>query len=359
MRTPNEICNHRSLLIDESANENLKQAIAARRQVQKALRRYAERFSKAFKSNPIPLAIQSLAREEFVDANLGFQELTGYSREELLGHTPVELQLWTEAHDHSEILQKLRAQMSIRNQPCHLRTHSGQLRDTLMSVEVFELDGETFILTVAQDITEQFKLETQLHQSQKMDAVGLLAAGVAHDFNNLLTVILGHTELLLNGMSPAAPDYSSLHAIVAAVERATKLVRQLLTFSRKQYLQVRPMQIQKTLTALSELLPQVLGEEIKVRVIAAPGLPPINADAVMMEQMLMNLAVNARDAMPEGGELIIRADCVELGTEAAGSNPEARPGRFLRLSVTDTGCGISNDLLPRIFEPFYTTPIGG
>jgi PAS domain S-box-containing protein len=343
----------------QSANEQLKKEIAERMQVEKALRLSEERFSKAFKASPIPLAIQSLRQETFVDANQGFQGLTGFSRAELIGRTPKELNLWGDPAENSAMFEKLHQQMSVRNLPRRLHAKSGQLREVLLSVELFELEGEPLLLTIAQDITEQIALENQLRQAQKMEAVGQLAAGVAHDFNNILTVIQGHTTLLLATRPPESTDRKPLQTIAAAAERAAKLVRQLLTFSRKQFVKMGPMDIRPTLSAISDMLPRVLPESIALTVNAASDLPQINADAVMMEQMLMNLALNARDAMSQGGRLTFSADLIEISPALARNNQDARPGRFLCLSVADTGCGMPPDVLSHIFEPFFTTkPVG-
>jgi two-component system, cell cycle sensor histidine kinase and response regulator CckA len=343
----------------QSANEQLKKEIAERMQVEKALRLSEERFSKAFKASPMPLAIQSLRQEKFVDANQGFQQLTGFSHAELIGRTPQELNLSGDSTDDTTIFEKLHQQMSVRNLPRRLRTKSGQLRDILFSVELFELDGEPLLLTIAQDITEQITLEQQLRQAQKMEAVGQLAAGVAHDFNNILTVIQGHSALLLARKPPESSDRKPLQTIAAAAERAAKLVRQLLTFSRKQFVKMSPMDVRSTLSAISDMLPRVLPETIQVTISAAPGLPQINADAGMIEQMLMNLALNARDAMAPGGRLTLTAEAVEVTPALAQNNQDARPGRFLCLSVADTGCGMPPGVLSHIFEPFFTTkPVG-
>jgi signal transduction histidine kinase/ActR/RegA family two-component response regulator len=249
--------------------------------------------------------------------------------------------------------------MSVSNMPCRLRNKARQLRQVLLSVELFDLEGEPFLLTLAQDITEQLALEGQLRQSQKMEAVGQLAAGVAHDFNNILAVVKGYAGLLLADMPLDSKDRKPLQTIAAAADKASKLVRQLLTFSRKQVIQLQPVPVHATLSALAEMLPRVLGENIQVKVRVSRTGPLINADSGMLEQLLMNLAVNARDAMPDGGLLTISAEVVELNSSSALRHQDARPGQFMRLSVTDTGCGIPAEHLSRIFEPFFTTkPVG-
>jgi PAS domain S-box-containing protein len=341
-----------------TANAQLKREMAERLQVEQALVLSEERFSKAFKANPIPLVIQSLQHETITDANPGFEALTGYRRDELCGRTPQQLGLWAEPDQARLNREELRRHHSLRLSPCRLRTHTGAVRDILLSIAPIELGGEPGMLTIAQDITEQLQLEKQLRHSQKMEAVGQLAAGIAHDFNNMLTVIQGNTSLVLADLADS-PERPMLEGILAAAQRSAKLVRQLLTFSHKQIMEVAPMDPGELLRSLAEMLSRMLGEQIAVQVDAPPGLPLIVADAGMIEQMLLNLAVNARDAMPHGGRLTITAETVDITDTARRVNQEARPGRFLRLSMSDTGCGIPPEVLPRIFEPFFTTkPIG-
>ena len=343
----------------QSANSHLKREITARLKLEHSLRLSEERFSQAFNANPVPLAIQSLLTEEYVDVNPGFQRVTGYVREELLGKTPKQLGIWNEPDAESAMLQTLRSEMSARNVQCRFRGKSGQVLDILLSVEVVELDGKPYLLIIAQDITEQTKLENQLRQAQKMEAVGQLAAGVAHDFNNILAVVQGNASLLLSSQEPGTAEVKPLESICAAADRAGKLVRQLLMFSRKQLPELHPMNLRDTLATVSEMLPRVLTPMIEVEVHVPENLPNVCADAGMLESVVMNLAVNARDAMPEGGRIRVSADTIYINAEAARSTPEMREGQFVRLSVADTGCGISPEVLPRIFEPFFTTkPVG-
>jgi two-component system, cell cycle sensor histidine kinase and response regulator CckA len=209
------------------------------------------------------------------------------------------------------------------------------------------------------EIAGQVKLENQLRQAQKMEAVGQLAAGVAHDFNNILTVVQGNASLLLAGKPPASPDTGPLQNICLAAERAAKVVGQLLTFCRKQVAELRPMNLSDILGTFAEMMPRVLTPSIKVEAHMAPGLPMISADPAMMETLLMNLVENARDAMPDGGTLSIAAVPMTIGLAELSSNPDARGGQFVRLSVRDTGSGIPPEVMPRLFEPFFTTkPIG-
>jgi len=258
--------------------------------------------------------------------------------------------------DNIEVLQLANAltqKWSLNHQvTCRLKN-----LDQLVTQRTTELQSANEQLK--KEIAEQVRLENQLRQAQKMEAVGQLAAGVAHDFNNILTVVQGNARLLVASKPPTSPDCHPLQKIGAAADRAATLVGQLLTFSRKQVVELRPTHLGDTLADVAEMLPHVLTPIIKVDAHAPPNLPLVSADAAMMETLLMNLAVNARDAMPEGGILSITAAPVTIGPAEASSQPEAREGEFVRLSVIDTGSGIPPEILSRIFEPFFTTkPIG-
>jgi nitrogen-specific signal transduction histidine kinase len=213
----------------------------------------------------------------------------------------------------------------------------------------------THYLAVKEDITERRQLEEQLRQSQKMEAFGQLAGGIAHDFNNLLTIIQGNVSLL-QLQEPLNPDQAGgLVEIAKASERAANLTRQLLTFSRRQVFQPKPLDLNEVVANTSKMLQRLIGEHIGLETHFAPGDAPIQADRTMMEQILINLAVNSRDAMSKGGRLVIQTAAVAVSEADAEINPKSRPGSFIRLKITDTGCGMAPETLERIFEPFFTT----
>jgi len=196
----------------------------------------------------------------------------------------------------------------------------------------------------------------QLRQAQKLEAVGQLAGGVAHDFNNLLTVIRGNTELVLMNPAQLQPiAIECLNQAVAAADRAAKLTRQLLAFSRKQVMQSQPLNLSDVVSNMSKMLKRIIGEHIQLQCQCESGLALVQADAGMIEQVLVNLVVNARDAMPRGGQLVISTGALELDAIQARNHEEARPGRFITLRVADSGTGIATEHLPHIFEPFFTT----
>ncbi len=208
---------------------------------------------------------------------------------------------------------------------------------------------------VATDITRHRQLEGQLLQAQKMEAVGQLAGGVAHDFNNVLTVVIGYTRLLLDGGTMPADAIEPLTQIFIAGTRAANLTRQLLVFSRKQTVNRRNIDLNQVAGEFAQMIRRLIGEHIKLELALSAVPCTAEVDAGMMEQVLMNLAVNARDAMPNGGTLTIGTEQLTIADAAARRHPEARPGEFVCLSVRDTGCGIPTENLTRIFEPFFTT----
>jgi len=216
-------------------------------------------------------------------------------------------------------------------------------------------DGRRGVLAVVNDITHRRQLEEQLRHLQKMESVGQLAAGVAHDFNNILTVISGSAAILSEIMADQPECMEWLTQIAAASERAANLTRQLLLFSRKQQLKRTTVNLNELTSNLTKMLGRLLGEHITLEFSYDNDLPPIQGDPGMLEQVIINLAVNARDAMPQGGRLQIATRAIQYQSAPPSPNPAARPGTFVRLAVRDTGSGIPAEIRERIFEPFFTT----
>jgi len=208
---------------------------------------------------------------------------------------------------------------------------------------------------VFEDITKQKELENQYRQSQKMEAIGQLAGGIAHDFNNLLMVIQGYTRLVIEEEDIDPVVAENLREVYRAGERAASLTSSLLSFSRKQVMQRRQLNLGKAVENVGGLLRRIIGEHISLKCVVPPDAPVVHADSGMVDQILMNLAVNARDAMPEGGKLEIATGTVKIDEEQARRQPSAKPGVFAFLSVRDSGCGMTPEILSHIFEPFYTT----
>ncbi len=217
------------------------------------------------------------------------------------------------------------------------------------------IPGSGVVHGYASEITERLNLEAQLRHSVKMEAVGQLAAGVAHDFNNILTVVQGHANLLLDSFDETSPHSKPLKQICLSAEKAGNLIRQLLMFSRKQVMQPRATDLNEVLHNITGMLQRMVGEDIAIEFIEHTGLPSVYGDTGMLEQIIMNLAVNAREAMPRGGKFILATTVQGFDEHSVVLNPEARPGEFVCLTVCDTGCGMDPITLNRIFEPFFTT----
>ncbi|MEK7751683.1 MAG: ATP-binding protein, partial [Acidobacteriota bacterium] len=219
--------------------------------------------------------------------------------------------------------------------------------------------SEDLYMHYAFDITERKLTEAKLAQAQKMESIGRLAGGVAHDFNNLLTVINGYSLLLLGKLNAADPLRASIEQIHKAGERAAGLTSQLLAFSRKQVLEPRVLDLNRVVGEMRPMLERLVGEDVQVRVELSKEAGMVRADPHQLEQVIMNLVVNARDAMPQGGKLLIETDLVELDPIYARAHPEARAGRYVRLAVSDTGVGMDAVTRRQIFEPFFTTKGAG
>ena len=238
-----------------------------------------------------------------------------------------------------ELTREARIRMEDLDRAVAERTHELQLANERLQAEM----------------AERAKTEEVLRQAQKMEAIGQLAAGVAHDFNNLLTVIQGQAGLLLNRKDILAPTVEPLKQVMFAAERAAGLTRELLLFSRKQVPRPKAIDLNALIERTSKLLGRVIGEHIELRLVRADKLPAVTADECNLDQVIMNLAVNARDAMPHGGVLTFATSLEKIDAHAARRHPQARPGDFVCLTVTDTGCGMDSATLARVFEPFFTT----
>ena len=341
------------------ANHNLEQEIQRRSLIEFALRESEERFHQAFETVAVALTIRPLENRGYLDVNHSFVELSGYSKSELLGKTPQALNLMVDPARHAELVQTVRNGKKVCNEAVAIRRKDGKVRQTLASVEVLKLGESSCLLAAMQDVTEQRTLEEQLRQSQKMEAVGQLAAGVAHDFNNLLTVIHGHTSLQLAKSNLDTEIVKALTQVKMASERAAALTRQLLAFSRQQLVQRKPLELGFVISQMQSLLSRTLGETIHLECQLPPDLPCVLADESNLDQIIMNLALNARDAMPNGGKLSISTGLATVTAAQAASSPDKRAGIFMVITVADTGCGMDKATLARIFEPFFTTkPIG-
>ncbi len=299
---------------------------------------------------------RSTLEGQFLDVNPALISMLGYdSAAEVRALDPK-----TDIHVRQEDRQRLRREYErhgcLDNLEVKWKRKDGKAITVRLSGRAVNQEGEEEVLEIiAEDVTERQILEDQFRQAQKMEAVGRLAGGVAHDFNNLLMVIGGYTYVLLNQLGTADPRRQKAEAIQEATQRAATLTRQLLAFGRKQVLELKVIDLNAVVADISKLLRPLIGEDIEVVVTRDPKLGRTKADPGQVEQVIMNLAVNARDAMPSGGKLIIETRNADLDDNYQRAHANVKPGRYVMLAVSDTGCGMDAETQLRIFEPFFTT----
>jgi two-component system, cell cycle sensor histidine kinase and response regulator CckA len=319
------------------------------------LRRSEERFSKAFRSSPVAITISTQADGRYLDVNEAFLQMLRYKRAEVIGRTASELNFWVQKSERIEMLRQLEDSGRVAGLRSQTKTSTGEIREADVSAELIELEGQTCVLAITRDITETLKLEAQLRQAQRMEAVGRLAGGVAHDFNNMLGVIIGYSDLSLGLIEPESPAKRYMEQIKKAAHRAVGLTRQLLAFSRQEIVFPKIIDLNDVVQNLTTMLQRLVGEDVAMSFRPTVPLGSINADPGQIEQILMNLVVNARDAMPGGGAIIIETRHDELDEHYVAQHPGSHAGPHVVLGVSDTGCGMNEKIKSQIFEPFFTT----
>jgi PAS domain S-box-containing protein len=453
--------------------------ISESKRAETALRESEERFRTAFQTSPDPAAISRLSDGVFIEANDGFTELSGFTREEVIGKSSLEINMWHDPGDRDRLVAGLNERGYVKNLEARFRQKDGSVRSGLMSARIIFIGGEPHILSVTRDVeewkraeqalreseeryrtlfeesidavyittregvlvdanqafldlfgfrreearsmeivqiytdaadrkrfqeeierigsvgdyevrfrkkdgtriegllsatvrrdkdgtilgyqgivrdvTEQRKLQSQLLQAQKMEAVGTMAGGIAHDFNNLLQAILGYSDLLLMKKQPGDPDRKRLEVIQHAARDGADLVSRILMFSRKVESKVRPIDLNEEIRRVEKLLRRTLPRMIQIDLVLGEDLRIIDADPAQIEQVLLNLAVNAQHAMPNGGQILIETKNLSLSDAYLRKHLGARPGDYVLVTVSDTGVGMETELLDRIFEPFFTT----
>jgi PAS domain S-box-containing protein len=312
------------------------------------------RFSTVFRASPIAFGIGRLSDGQFIDVNEAFLTLYGYARQEVIGHTALELNLWPTGEDRARFIATLQEHGRVQQVDVKFRRSSGKLVDIQISAELIRLDGQKYMLAMLQDVSERKRLEERLRHTLKMEGIGHLAVGMAHEFNNILSAMMMNLGLLQSKPLDAegAESLSDMNSLFA---RAADLVRQLLAFGRKSPMHTQSVDLRQIVNGFSNTLRSVVEDHIIVEFKAPAELSRVQADKDKIDEVLMNVCLNARDAMPQGGRLTLELEECLLTAEHARAHQDARAGRFVSLSVRDTGCGISEPARRRLFEPFFTT----
>ncbi|HXT71289.1 MAG TPA: PAS domain S-box protein [Vicinamibacterales bacterium] len=321
---------------------------------ERELRASEERLSSAMQNSPIGMALVGVDGR-WLEVNPALCAIVGYTRDELLTMTFRDITHPGDSETDERRIRRLLAGEVESTQVEKRYIHKSgrivwiQLNTTI----VWSHDAEPrHFVSQIQDITERLRVEEQMRQTTKLEAIGRLAGGIAHDFNNILMVVLGHARVIAAREGAPADVRSAAAEIVRSSDRATALTRQLLAFSRRQPIELRAIHLDEAVASVCGMIQRLVGEDVAVTLVRPDDAVPVRADAGMIDQVLLNFAVNARDAMPDGGSLEIRTGVADVGETGA---PGSRPGRFAYVSVTDTGGGIAPEHLPHVFEPFFTT----
>ncbi len=329
----------------------LEKEVAARREVEARYHRLATIIASS--SDAI---IGTYSDGTITEWNGGATQLYGYAAEEVMGEHVSLIIPPDRSHELTNNFQKL--QRGERVPPFETERRRKDGKEVIVSVSIFPMIEEgrlVGVASIARDLTYTKRLEDQLRQAVKMEAVGRLAGGVAHDFNNLLTTIVGYSAMLLTNLRPSDTAYGQVKEIKRAADRAAQLTRQLLAYSRRQLLKPKILDLNIVITDLAHMLGRMMGDDIVLLTRLEPQLGRVQADPTQIEQVIMNLAANARDAMPRGGTLTIRTDNSELDEAYAELHAGTQPGHYVLLELSDTGCGMDEGTREHIFEPFFTT----
>jgi hypothetical protein len=320
-----------------------------------ALKASEEKYRLLFDANPNPMWVYAPETLAFLTVNEAAIRLYGYTKDEFLAMTIKEIRPPEDVPVLVEKLAHLPGQIGDSDGPWRHRRKDGTAFDVEIVSSAIVFGDTPARLVMAADVSEKKKLEAQLVQAQKMEAIGRLAGGVAHDFNNLLGVITGYSELLYKNLQSTGAGHNRLKQIQKAAERAAGLTRQLLAFSRKEVVQPKVLDLNEVVTDIEKMLHRLIGEDVHLVTKLGRDLGRVQADRGQVDQILMNLAVNARDAMPDGGNLWIETSNATLDDAYLRTHADVRPGPFVLLSVSDTGHGMDAETLSHIFEPFFTT----
>ncbi len=335
--------------------------ITARKQTENALRESNEKYQDLFMSSRDAIMTSEPPSWKFTCGNPAAVKMFGAKSEaDFILHSPWELSPERQpdgrasAEKGREMIEKAMREGSHFFEWTHRRISGEEFPATVLITRM-QTGDKLFQQGTVRDITESKQLEARLIQSQKMETVGKLAGGIAHEFNSILTAIIGQSELLLNDLPAGSPLAKNAGEISQAAVRAAALTRQLLAYGRKQILQPETLDLNRVITDMEGMFHHLMGADVETQIVPAPGLRAVKVDAGQIEQVIMNLAMNAREAMPNGGKFTLETANVSFDQETVGRYPELKPGDYVMLAITDTGAGMSQDVTAHVFDPFYTT----
>jgi two-component system, cell cycle sensor histidine kinase and response regulator CckA len=344
-------------VLDENGNVSaiigVGRDITDRKQVEKALKESEERFRLTFRTSPDSINLNRVEDGTYIDINDGFTKIMGYTRADVIGKSSISLNIWKDAKDRQRLLEGLKKTGYVENLEAQFVGKDGAIRVGLMSARILPIAGENVILSITRDITERSKMEKQLQQAQKFEAIGTLAGGVAHDFNNLLMGIQGRASLMSFDLEASHPCMVHVNAIMDYTRSATDLTRQLLGVARGGKYEVKPMDLNEIVLGSVTMFGRTR-KEIPIHTKFHDPPPVAAADRRQIEQVLLNLYINAWQAMPEGGELYLETSVVCLDEDYCRPY-QVKPGCYAKISVTDTGMGMDESTRQRVFDPFFTT----
>jgi PAS domain S-box-containing protein len=324
--------------------------ITERKRTEEALRESEEKYRLTFNTSPDSVNINRLEDGLCVDINDGFTKLTGFTREDVIGRTSLEINIWDDPADRQKLVQGLREKGYYENLEARFRRKDGSIGTGLMSARVISLNGIPHITSITRDITERRRMEEELLKADKLESVGILAGGIAHDFNNILTSIIGNISLARMHVKPGSKVFDLLSSAETASMRASGLTGQLLTFARGGVPVKETASISRLIRESSLFVLQ--GSKSGCEFSIAEDLWPVEADPGQISQVISNIVINANQAMPEGGIIRITSDNLVLDE---GRGMQVKPGRYIRISIKDQGTGIAEKDLSKIFDPYFTT----
>ena len=343
------------------SNLMLAKTIRKHRRALDALRESEDRFAKVFRCAPVMITLSNLEDGNYSEINDKFVEVTGYSRDEAIGKSSLDLGVIS-LHDRIKWIQELKTTGRVSEVELTIFTKSKREVRCIGSCEIISTKNGPQLLSLGYDITDRIRAEqekevfrAQFLQSQKMEAIGNLAGGIAHDFNNLLQIIIGYSEILLQNKKESGPEIGHLNQIHEAGKRGANLVKNLMTFSRRAENKPGPINVNDQIKELERLLTRTIPRMITIETILAPDLPMIEADPTQIDQVLMNLSVNAKDAIVDQGKVTIQTDTALLDEDYCLAHVGIQPGVYVRLTFSDSGQGMDSETLTHIFEPFFTT----